>query len=310
LWCMKARHLPSSAPRAARGRADRVAREARHRAAARSTTSWPTGSRDKHLGCRDGLGGSGDGRGGVELTVLGCHAGMPAAGRASSGYLVSTEKTRILLDCGPGVATALSGCGGVAGLDAIFLSHLHPDHCHDLLPIGTTLRRFKAGVRLLGPVGTVALLDRMGRLYGLGSPYRFAVNEYRPGESFVVGDCTLEVIGLRHVVPNCGVRIASAGVSLAYTGDTGRTEALGRLASGVDLLLAEATLAERDDGDYGHLSALDAAEAARDAMVKRLVLTHLGSTDPRWVASRLAEARAVFDGPVELAEPGCHTPVA
>jgi len=248
----------------------------------------------------------------VELTVLGCHAGMPAAGRASSGYLVTTEKCRILLDCGPGVATALSASGGVAGLDAIFLSHLHPDHCHDLLPIGTSLRRVarSSPVPLFGPEGTVALLERMGKLYGLGSPYRFEVNEYRPGERLAVGDCALAVYGLRHVVPNCGVRIDNGKGILAYTGDTGRTEALGRLAHGVDLLLAEATLARRETGDYGHLSAVDAAEVARDAGVGRLVLTHLGSTDPGWVSARLAEARAVFPGPVDLAQPGARLAVA
>ena len=246
------------------------------------------------------------------MTVLGCHAGMPAAGRASSGYLVTTGKCRILLDCGPGVATALSAAGGVAGLDAIFLSHLHPDHCHDLLPIGTSLRRVARPrpVPLAGPEGTVALLERMGRLYGLGSPYRFEVNEYRPGDTFVVGDCALEVYGLRHVVPNCGLRIDHGERSLAYTGDTGRTEELTRLARGVDLLLAEATLARPENGDYGHLSALDAAEVARDAGAGRLVLTHLGSTDPAWVAARLAEARGVFGGPVELAEPGARIHVA
>lgn len=240
--------------------------------------------------------------------MLGCHAGMPAAGRASSGYLVTTKECRILLDCGPGVATALSACGGVAGLSAIFLSHLHPDHCHDLLPIGTSLRGVPrpTPLPLFGPGGTAALLERMGKLYGLGYPYRFAVNEYRPGDALVAGDCTLGVVGLRHVVPNCGVRIENPGASMAYTGDTGRTEALGRLAADVDLLLAEATMAKRDDSDYGHLSAVDAAETARDAGVGRLVLTHLGSTDPGWVAARLAEAREVFAGPVDLAEPAAR----
>ena len=75
----------------------------------------------------------------MELVVLGCCAGMPGGGQASSGYLVATSRCRILLDCGPGVAVALSAHGGAGGLDAIVVTHLHPDHCYDLLPIGTTL---------------------------------------------------------------------------------------------------------------------------------------------------------------------------
>lgn len=96
---------------------------------------------------------------------------------------------------------------------------------------------------------------------------------------------------------------------MAYTGDTGPTDALRTLADRVDLLLAEATFAQTDPGDYGHLSAIDAAAVAADAQVGQLVLTHLGSTDPDWVLARRAEADRVFTGPTHVAEPGAHYPV-
>lgn len=44
----------------------------------------------------------------MRLTVLVCRAGMPADGQASSGYLLETATTRLLLDCGPEIVTALS----------------------------------------------------------------------------------------------------------------------------------------------------------------------------------------------------------
>lgn len=47
----------------------------------------------------------------MRLTVLGCQAGVPRHGRASSGHLVADGPSAVLLDCGPGVATALSGLG-------------------------------------------------------------------------------------------------------------------------------------------------------------------------------------------------------
>jgi ribonuclease BN (tRNA processing enzyme) len=252
----------------------------------------------------------------MDLLVLGCHAGMPADGRASSGYLVTTDACRILLDCGPGVATTLSAHGGPGTLDAIVISHLHPDHCYDLLPIGTTLLRASrsAPVPLYGPSGTRRLLHDLAGLFplradpGEGTPFHhaFTVQEYRPGDAVHVGDCTLSLYGLRHAVPNCGVRIQSADATMAYTGDTDPTDSLTRLADGVDLLLAEATLADVDTSGYGHLCAADAARVAADAGVGQLVLTHLGSTDPNWAQARRADAARMFHGPVHLAYPGAR----
>jgi ribonuclease BN (tRNA processing enzyme) len=250
----------------------------------------------------------------MELLVLGCHAGMPADGQASSGYLVTTGGCRMLLDCGPGIAVALSAHGGASGLDAIVVTHLHPDHCYDLLPIGISLRR--AGRRSPLPVhvprGGQALLHELGGLFPLGQDPRhdipfhqsFAIQEYQPGQVIRIGDCVLSMHGLRHVAANCGIRIQSGADTMAYTGDTGPTGSLLELARDADLLLAEATLAEPDASGWGHLCAADAARAASDAGAGQLVLTHLGSTDPQWAQDRKSEASRLFTGPVHLARPG------
>jgi len=245
------------------------------------------------------------------VTVLGCQAGMPDGGRASSGYVVTTASCRLLLDCGPGVATALSGHVGAAGLDAIVISHLHPDHCYDLLPVGTTLLRHARPIPLYLPRGGAALLAALGALFparpGGASPSfheAFAVHEYGSGDTARLGDCTVTLYQLRHAMPNCGVRIHDGTVSLAYTGDTGPTATLLALAGGVDLLLAEATMVDGDAGEYGHLSATDAGRLAAEAAVGQLVLTHLFATDADSVRATAAEAARVFSGPVQVAQPG------
>ena len=273
----------------------------------------------------------------MRLTVLGCRSGMPTGGQCSSSYLVCTAETKMLLDCGPGAATALSALGHPAVLDGIVISHLHSDHCYDLLPVGKALlaSRTRYPMRFptlpardipprsepiplylprggldtfrtlagLFPVATIPLLDKAFEV-------AFDVREYDPGETFKIGDCLVSLHGLRHAVPNCGIRIETADASLAYTGDTGVTDALVDLARGVDLFLAEATLELTDDSDHGHLSALDAAEAARLAGVGQLVLTHFVTDDPEWLAARRAEAERVFDGPVHLAAPARKFDVA
>jgi ribonuclease BN (tRNA processing enzyme) len=268
----------------------------------------------------------------VNVTILGCRSGMPADGQASSGYLVTTDTTRLLLDCGPGVATALGAVTEPDTLDAVVITHAHLDHCYDLLPIGKTL--LTSGLRyptageppqtevripklpLYLPAGTAPLFHQLAALFPVTTApaldrafeLAFDIHEYRDGDTFTVGDTEIHLVLLRHAAPNCGVRIGSRSGTIAYTGDTGRTPALHTLADGVDLLLAECTLSESDSGPHGHLCAEDAADVAAAASVGQLVLTHFSSADPAWLASSRQRAAARFSGPVHLASPGARFP--
>ncbi len=104
-------------------------------------------------------------------------------------------------------------------------------------------------------------------------------------------------------MPAYGFRVTAGGRTLAYTGDTGRCEALDRLAAGADLLLAEASFRHGDDNpDDLHLTGREAGEVAARNGVPRLVLTHV----PPWydVADMVAEAAEVYDGDLHAAAPG------
>ena len=264
----------------------------------------------------------------MHVTILGCRSGMPANGQPSSGYLVATDAAKILLDCGPGIATALGAVAAPDELAAVIVSHLHLDHCYDLLPLGKSLlagalRYPRAGaaaqdwadinaVPLHVPAGSAAVLGRLAALFPVATApvldrafeLAFDVREYEPGTRFTVGDMTVSLHELRHSAPNCGIRIESPDGCLAYTGDTGVAPGLLPLAAGTDLLLAEATLTATDHGPHGHLSAADAARAARDAGAQALVLTHFPSADPGWLLARRAEAAGEFAGAIHLARPG------
>jgi ribonuclease BN (tRNA processing enzyme) len=253
---------------------------------------------------------------------------MPADGQPSSGYLVVTDAATILLDCGPGIAAALSTVTAPGQLSAVIVTHLHLDHCYDLLPVGKSLlsralRYPRAGeppqdwaevdaVPLHVPGGARQRLQRLAALFPVSTApvldrtfdLAFDVREYAPGARFAVGDMRVSLHELRHSAPNCGIRIESAAGTLAYTGDTGVTPALATLAAGADLLLAEATVAETDHGPHGHLRGGAAARAARAAGVQTLVLTHFPSSDTEWLLARRDEAARAFAGTVHLARPG------
>jgi len=262
------------------------------------------------------------------LTPLGVLAGMPASGIGSSGYLVQTPESAILLDAGPGTALSVSRHLDTRTLDAVVVSHQHSDHIYDLLPLGKMLlaKRLRrdertlalavdesiAAVPLFVPRGALAALKTLAALFPVTThplldrafDLAFDVHEYEPGETHRVGDAQLRFELLAHVSPNCGVRVESGSDSLVYTGDTGVTEALPALAEGAGTLLSESTLRETDTSGHGHLTAQEAARAALDAGVSDLVLTHFSSTDPLDHAWHRRSAAEIFNGPIAVAQPG------
>jgi ribonuclease BN (tRNA processing enzyme) len=267
----------------------------------------------------------------MRLTVLGCRSGMPSGGCCSSSYLATTGSTNILMDCGPGAATALSAHGPGTMLNGVVVSHMHMDHVFDLLVLGKSNLAGKIGyashfpglpadhfpmlaapIPLYVPVGAGEILQKLAGLFPVATipildkafSAAFEIHEYRPGDSFLIGDCKVSMHELRHAVPNCGTRLESAGGSIAYTGDTGMTDDLLPFARDVDLLLCEATFERPEAGNHGHLCAAEAGAVAREAGVGELVLTHFVTDYQPWLEARRADAGQLFEGRIHLAAPG------
>ena len=242
---------------------------------------------------------------GMRLTVLGGCGAWPAAGQACSGYLVEQDGLRLLVDPGYAIVPRLLERIDAAKVDAVLVSHGHPDHCADLHPLlrARRLRDDPAPAlpvhTLPGAVNRVLALDRPQTLAGAA-----AVVEFAAGDRFEVGPFQVRTWPLPHSLPNAGVRLAAAGRVLAYTGDTGPSPAILELARGADLFLAEASYPERVPASAAdHLSsARQAGQHAARAGAGRLLLTHLlPGTEP---ARSEAAARAAFVGEVAVASGG------
>lgn len=242
----------------------------------------------------------------MRLTILGSAGTYPVAGRPGSGYLIENGGTRVWCDAGPGTLMALPV--DVAELDAIFVSHRHPDHCLDVIIAAHVFAfgpRPRFGVPLYGPASALEAL------VGFVDGGRFnEVYDLRPlseGDRIEIGNLDVEVATSDHSVPTFASRWQSEHRSLCYSADTGPAGDWMRLAEGADLFLCEATYqGEPGMAEYPHhLTATEAGAIARAAGVRQLMLTHIPPhLDP---ARSVIEAEATFDRPVSLAVPGAST---
>jgi ribonuclease BN (tRNA processing enzyme) len=238
----------------------------------------------------------------VRLTVFGGAGAWPDGG-GCSGYLVEEAGFRLLVDPGYATVPPLLASVPAAGIDAVLVSHGHPDHCADLNPL---LRARVLGAEPPPALPVYALphaLDAVLALDGRMLAGGYEVREFAAGERFGIGPFDVTTAALPHFVPNAGLRLTAGGRALAYTGDTGPSDDIVPLAGNADVLLAEATDPEEmpTGRDAEYLStAGQAGEYATRAEVGRLVLTHLWpGTDPT-----TALTASAFPGRTDVARPG------
>lgn len=267
----------------------------------------------------------------MQLTILG-NAPVPGPDGAGSGYLVETDTTAVLLDCGPGVVGKLAARRSVPSLQAIVISHTHLDHIYDL-PI-LFLKRSLAQrlsqphaehgqapaseLRVFLPPGGAAEIERVLAGFGIvrgddgTTPYLagVALTEYDPQAPLAIGDLTVTFVGpTRHAPGNCyAMRVTDAtGALLVYSGDTSPDPIVARMAEGADCFLCEATLVDADSlpgQEARHMTARAAGSYATEGRSQFLVLTHLLDFTPEWVARMESAARDTFAGPVAVAQVG------
>lgn len=248
----------------------------------------------------------------MRLTILGRSPASPNPGEACAGYLVEGGGARVLVDIGPGVVAQLVRRHHPDELDAVVVSHMHPDHMLDLV----TLRYVypwrdisrDERLRVVMPPGSADQLLDLAR--GVGSARHFEscfrLSEHDGSAALRFGELSLTPIGTQHYIPCWGFRLEADARRLAYTADTAPSDGLNQLADGADLLLSEATLRSLDEDaappePRGHLTPAEAGQAARDAGARRLMLTHLPvDGDGAWARTLAGES---FGGEVEIAEP-------
>jgi ribonuclease BN (tRNA processing enzyme) len=244
----------------------------------------------------------------MELIVLGAGpAYTDRPGAASASYLVRADGAALLLDLGQGAFPNLAAAIEPSALTAVTISHLHPDHFIDLVPLRHYLRyEFEPHrrVRVLGPAGLAERLDALLSEPGFAAA---TLDVEALGEgSQRIGPFEVTARLVTHTEESYALRVAVAGsprAGLVYSGDCGRADDLVPLIRPADTLLAEASFgAGPVPAGAEHLSSADAARAALAGRAARLLLTHVQMGFSR--SDALAAARALFSGPVQLIAEG------
>jgi ribonuclease BN (tRNA processing enzyme) len=260
----------------------------------------------------------------VRIIVLGKSPAWQDAGGACSGYLVEEDGFGLLLDCGNGVFSKLRGFRDYVDVGAVIISHLHADHCLDLVPFAYALTyaprqqpvpvggwpgtEHPARPELYAPLGSSETFRNIVSHWGSEEliEHAFELHEYDASDELEVGPFSVRFCEVPHYLVTFAVEISSktAGAGrFTYSADCRPNDALVEFAQGTDMLLIEATLPRPErTGVRGHLTPGEAGDHGRRAAAGRLVITHISDElDTAWAR---AEAEESFGGPVQLAAEG------
>lgn len=254
----------------------------------------------------------------MNLTVIGCTGSFAGPDSPASSYLLtgtdhSGKVWHVLMDMGNGSLGSLQRHIDLHELDAVIISHLHPDHCVDLAGLHVAVKWDPRGwpgdrIPVWAPKGTHEYLAAAQAIEAdPGMSTEFLFNEWQDEHLVEIGPFRITPYRVNHPVQDpYALRIAYDGAQgssvLTYSGDTDSCEGLVRAAHHADLFLCEAAYQEgRDEYRDVHLTGQRAGEAAQQAEVDELMLTHI----PVWNSPTKAviEAAGAYDGPIALAQP-------
>ena len=254
---------------------------------------------------------------GGTLTVLGCDGSYPGPGGAASGYLVEADGVAVWMDAGPGTFAHLQLVTDPASVDAVVLSHEHPDHWSDVDSYAVWLRQAAPGrpIRVYAPPGLRQRAyfgdDAVFDWHEVEPSHRVVVAARAPAQGASRAALVLSFCATDHGPPTLAVRIdaeprgtvsGAPARTLGYSADTGPDWSPEELGSGIGTLLCEATYTRDHEGEGRHLSGRQAGELAAAAGVGRLVVTHRRPSVPEGALA--AEADDAFGRPVHQAAPG------
>ncbi|MDC3417250.1 MBL fold metallo-hydrolase [Aquibacillus salsiterrae] len=238
----------------------------------------------------------------MKLTVVGCWGAYPEQGAATSCYLVEKDGFTCVIDFGSGALSRIQAFKQILHINAVVLSHYHQDHIADIgvlqysLLVQHSIHQTEGMLPIYGHELNREAFAKLSHQHTRGVAYN-------PNEALKVGPFSFTFLKTVHPVPCYAMRISDGDTSIVYTADSSFQESFIPFCEGADLLVAEASFYEGQDGsNAGHMTSKDCADIAQQAGVKQLLLTHLPHFGDH--QQLVKQAKHYYSGDVLLAVEG------
>ncbi len=243
----------------------------------------------------------------MKLIVLGSGTGVPSLKRNAPGYHVRARDQEFLVDCGSGTLLQLERAGlTYLTLDAVFITHSHPDHIGDLIPLIHALKvtpgvRREKPLTIFGPAGFMEFYTEcISPVVTTPKHFTVELSEVEGEFDFAGVRCRTAPTVHSDRLNSIAYRFEVGDKALVMSGDCDYDTGIVELSRAADLLVLDCSCPDALKFP-GHLSGSECGRVAREAGVKRLLLSHLypvvGADD-----TRLEECSVMFQGDVQLAE--------
>ncbi len=275
---------------------------------------------------------------GFKVTLLGTASPSPRPNRFGPSTLVEAGDQKLLFDAGRGVPIRMWQIKLPMGkLNALFLTHFHSDHVSGIPDLwltgwlGPEFGRRAAPFRVIGPVGTKALMDNIEKAFSADVKIRLEDEKLPPAgiavaaEEFDHDGVVYEQNGVKvtafevdhgaAIKPAYGYRIDYNGHSVVLSGDTRYNENVVKYGTGSDLLIHEVGSARKElmvnlfaqRIIAHHTTPTEAGQVFSRAKPKLAVFTHIvllsGATIPEpTLDDVVGETRQTYDGPLEVGD--------
>ena len=240
----------------------------------------------------------------LRFQVIGCSSGLAHRKLACSAYLLKHNKRQILFDCGEGATSAMLRLGiDPTQIGTVFITHMHPDHCMGL-PLflqANYVSRRKERLDLFVPSEAVAGIKNLfdlTYLYPLKLPFEIEIHGVDSSTRFEMTDLAIVPHQTAHLQRHAAYLrsarkknrmmcfayvIECEGWKIVYSGDLGSEKELDGIIDECDLLVVERS----------HIDLSGLADLAKEAGVRRILLTHLDEGFDLAVARRALNGSGV-----------------
>ncbi len=244
----------------------------------------------------------------IDLYLLGSGTILSRGEQACSSILIRNKNTAILVDCGIGSFMRLKKLGiQPTEIDFVFITHYHPDHLSDLVPLLFYLANSPVPhpktLHIWGPPGLILLMSAFQTIYGdwLETPV-YQIHELSTSP-IITESFTLQWNRVLHSKQAVGYRFNFQGRIISFSGDSGYCPALVDLCASADLAILECSFPDEQE-KTGHLTPGLVARIADHAQVKQLIITHLYPENQPQTA--LAIIQKFYSGPVTVGNDLAH----